>query len=468
MDGKEVENLDVITAGPASPNPSELLGSEKMKALLADVRDAYDLVLIDTPPVLFVSDASILSVMCDGVILIVKSGDSTRSLLLRAVERLAAVRARILGSILNNVIVSRVGRYYSTYYHVGYSRYAKDYGRTYYATSGEQEDDEPSSDAITDNSKIKVPEKDVATSEADAGAVNKLQQDLNVERVMRSRAEMKAAQQEQELKARIAALERTIEKDGKDPDNPKMDTALKDWLKRKQRDTDRQHKDVGGMTNEESLARVGPNGSPSSSPPHSNGEAHSLNPAGADHPRTSCDPGDKPTPRVNRIDTETALHQAVAHVNLGEYSDARVVLQELVDAKPELIKAWERFIEVLALSNDQTALAECVTRLRKLVPAHRYLHDAACGQLAIVQNDFNAARNHLENADTLSPKNDFVMESLVRVDVRQNRIEDARIRTRTLLMRNSESAYAHYVTAYLHILDGRQVEAERSLTRSLA
>jgi succinoglycan biosynthesis transport protein ExoP len=139
FDGVELDSLDVMTAGPNSPNPSELLNSKRMRELLNEVREEYDWVLIDTPPVLFVSDASIISVMCDGVILVVKSGDATRSLLARTMERLDAVRAHMIGSILNNVQVSRVGRYYSSYYNVGYSRYSSDYQRTYYAREGADE-----------------------------------------------------------------------------------------------------------------------------------------------------------------------------------------------------------------------------------------------------------------------------------------------------------------------------------------
>jgi tetratricopeptide (TPR) repeat protein len=105
--------------------------------LIEEVRQQYDWVLVDTPPVLFVSDTPVLGVVCDGVLMVIKSGDSSRALVTRAVENLTAVHARLLGTILNNVVVSKVGRYYSSYYHVGYSRYARDYESSYYASGAD-------------------------------------------------------------------------------------------------------------------------------------------------------------------------------------------------------------------------------------------------------------------------------------------------------------------------------------------
>jgi succinoglycan biosynthesis transport protein ExoP len=141
-EGRTIENLDVLVAGPTSPNPSELLGSTAMRDLLQDMRGEYDWVFVDTPPILFVSDASVLSVATDGVIMVVKAGTSTPPLLARAKEQLDNVRARVLGCILNSVMVSRVGRYYSTYYNYGYSRYAKNYHSSYYADDADEAEEE--------------------------------------------------------------------------------------------------------------------------------------------------------------------------------------------------------------------------------------------------------------------------------------------------------------------------------------
>ncbi len=132
-DGKAVQNLDILVAGPKPPNPSELLDSDGMRGLLEEARTAYDRVLVDTPPVLFVADASILGAICDGVILVVKSAKNTRSLAARAREQLRSVKARVLGGVLNEVHVSRLGSYYSDYYYYGYSRYYHDYYKSYYS-----------------------------------------------------------------------------------------------------------------------------------------------------------------------------------------------------------------------------------------------------------------------------------------------------------------------------------------------
>jgi capsular exopolysaccharide synthesis family protein len=133
QDGRPLEHLRLLPAGRTSPNPAELVGSQRMRDLLEEWRQAFDWVFLDTPPVLFVSDASILGALADGVILLVRAGSSTQALVSRAREQLESVNARVVGSVLNGMIVSKVGRYYSYYQYHGYSRYAKDYHRTYYS-----------------------------------------------------------------------------------------------------------------------------------------------------------------------------------------------------------------------------------------------------------------------------------------------------------------------------------------------
>jgi capsular exopolysaccharide synthesis family protein len=132
-DGKVVEHLDILVGGPRPQNPAELLGSEGMKRFLDEARRKYDRIIIDTPPVLFVADATIASAASDGVILIVKAAKKSRSVAIKARERLEGVKARVLGGILNDVFVSRLGYYYSYYYqHYPYSRYYRDYYHSYY------------------------------------------------------------------------------------------------------------------------------------------------------------------------------------------------------------------------------------------------------------------------------------------------------------------------------------------------
>jgi capsular exopolysaccharide synthesis family protein len=132
-DGKPIKNLDLIVAGHNPPNPAELLGSRSMQLFLKKARKKYDRIILDTPPVLFVADTSILGAISDGVIMVLKSARNTRSLAKRARKQLDGVKARILGGILNDVRVSRFGYYYSDYYYYGYSSYSNDYSNAYYS-----------------------------------------------------------------------------------------------------------------------------------------------------------------------------------------------------------------------------------------------------------------------------------------------------------------------------------------------
>lgn len=133
-----IENLDILPAGPTPPNPTELLESPLLPQLLADWKMKYDRVIIDTPPVLFVSDTSILSTLSDGVILVVRSAKRTRAHAMRALKQIEKVKGRVIGGILNGVKVSRMGHYYSSYYYHGYARYKSDYYSSYYADRDEK------------------------------------------------------------------------------------------------------------------------------------------------------------------------------------------------------------------------------------------------------------------------------------------------------------------------------------------
>lgn len=100
-----VEGVRVLTAGPISSNPAELLGSEGMKALVEELSEHFDMVLFDTPPILAATDAAILAQEVDGVILVLSSGKVNREDAKRAKELLDQVGAKMLGAVLNNVDV---------------------------------------------------------------------------------------------------------------------------------------------------------------------------------------------------------------------------------------------------------------------------------------------------------------------------------------------------------------------------
>jgi len=120
----EIENLFVMPCGTLPPNPSELLGSAAMKTKLEEMKQKFDIVLFDSPPIIAVTDAAVLSSLLDGVILVLKSGQTDREAAFRAFSLLKNVKTRILGSLLNGVnIESMYGSYYY-YYHYYY--YGKD------------------------------------------------------------------------------------------------------------------------------------------------------------------------------------------------------------------------------------------------------------------------------------------------------------------------------------------------------
>jgi capsular exopolysaccharide synthesis family protein len=104
-----IPNLSALPCGPIPPNPAELISSDRMKELVRDLSQRFDHILIDSPPMVSVTDPIILSTMVDGLILVVQAGRSTRELARRARRELARVGARVFGVVLNNVNVRREG-----------------------------------------------------------------------------------------------------------------------------------------------------------------------------------------------------------------------------------------------------------------------------------------------------------------------------------------------------------------------
>jgi succinoglycan biosynthesis transport protein ExoP len=109
-------NLKFLTSGPVPPNPAELLGSDEMRKLLGVLTERFAHVVIDSPPAISFTDASILSTMVDGVVLVVHGGRSSRAVVRRAKQQLLDVGAHIFGVVLNNVKVETQEYYYSGYY----------------------------------------------------------------------------------------------------------------------------------------------------------------------------------------------------------------------------------------------------------------------------------------------------------------------------------------------------------------
>ncbi len=107
-----VENLHVLTSGVEPPDPSELLFSEKMKKLIEKAKETYDVIIIDSPPILVASDTSILATLADGIILVVSSNKSKIEDVLEAKEQIIRTGTKILGSVLNMSKTSSLGEDY--------------------------------------------------------------------------------------------------------------------------------------------------------------------------------------------------------------------------------------------------------------------------------------------------------------------------------------------------------------------
>lgn len=128
-----VPNLFVVPSGKIPPNPSELLGSERMGEFLARAQEEFGRVILDSPPLVSVTDAGILSTRVEGVLLLVKAEAVPRKVAIEARDQLQALKAHILGTIFNNVPVHRDGYYYN-YYH----RH-----RSYYHAKGDKDRPKP-------------------------------------------------------------------------------------------------------------------------------------------------------------------------------------------------------------------------------------------------------------------------------------------------------------------------------------
>lgn len=120
-------NMDVLTSGDIPPNPSELLGSNRMEKLILELTEAYDYIIVDLPPVNVVSDAIAMSRMLDGVIMVVRNGVSEQRMLAEALRQLKLVNVRILGFVYRDSAVGGVnyGKKYGYKYKKYYSEYNK-------------------------------------------------------------------------------------------------------------------------------------------------------------------------------------------------------------------------------------------------------------------------------------------------------------------------------------------------------
>jgi capsular exopolysaccharide synthesis family protein len=119
-------NLFVLPAGTPPPNPAELLASSNMREVLSELQLQYDHIVIDTPPTLSVTDAVVLSQRADAVVLVIRSGQTTKQALRRSRDILTQVSAKVVGVLLNAVDLSSPDYYYYYEYQGKYARYYRD------------------------------------------------------------------------------------------------------------------------------------------------------------------------------------------------------------------------------------------------------------------------------------------------------------------------------------------------------
>lgn len=125
-----ITNLAAIPTGPIPPNPADLLSSRRLTELVADLRSRFKFVVIDSPPIMAATDAVILSVLVDGVLLVVRSGETPKEAFTRTRDLLAGVKCRVLGVVLNAVDASSPDYYYSyRYYPYSYGGYGREEDR---------------------------------------------------------------------------------------------------------------------------------------------------------------------------------------------------------------------------------------------------------------------------------------------------------------------------------------------------
>ena len=119
----DVENLFVVSAGITPPNPSELMGSKKMAELLDRLEQEWDMVLLDSPPIVAVTDASMISQEVDAMVMVIKAGETDREAFLRAVKSLIGIQVPLAGVVVNGI--SRRTSKDTYYYYYQYYQHRK-------------------------------------------------------------------------------------------------------------------------------------------------------------------------------------------------------------------------------------------------------------------------------------------------------------------------------------------------------
>lgn len=117
----DIDTLKILTCGPVPPNPPELLGLARFRTMLQDLKRSYDWVVVDSPPVVNLTDSVVLASMADMVAVVIKHNENDRDLIRRSIKQLRDINANLIGAVLNSVDMSRA--HYGDYYYAGYYYY---------------------------------------------------------------------------------------------------------------------------------------------------------------------------------------------------------------------------------------------------------------------------------------------------------------------------------------------------------
>lgn len=115
-----IPNLEVIPCGPIPPNPSEIIGSQKMSLIMDELGKRYDRIIVDSPPITAVTDSTVLAKFVDGVMLVVHAGVTPKQVVKTGLEQIQGVEANVLGAVLNDVDTGKESYYYYQYYYYYY------------------------------------------------------------------------------------------------------------------------------------------------------------------------------------------------------------------------------------------------------------------------------------------------------------------------------------------------------------
>lgn len=171
-----MENLDVMTAGPVPPNPSELLASDNMGAILEKLSEEYSMILIDTPPVNVVTDAMELAKYVSGIVVVLRYGVTTNEDAEDAIKKIEFAKMNMLGFIMNDIKMKKSGYYSSKYkgkyyYKKGYGYGYGGYG--YYGSKPEIGDDDTTEEVKEESVKQETPKKETSSTKTNNNSKKK-------------------------------------------------------------------------------------------------------------------------------------------------------------------------------------------------------------------------------------------------------------------------------------------------------